>query len=227
MPESLRAYFCTILLMAAGTHQHAQAEHSAKVRIEGLQSVDESAAKEWLAPQLKFIETSGVSRAKADDIAYFLETALLDRGYEGAEVEWRVDGEGENGIIFLSVSEGRPQGVRQFLISGNESLEDAAIIELLTETTRKRLGLKPQESVPFVPSDIKAGTKKIIDFYSLLGHVEASVEANPDSSMAGTTVAVTINEGPQFVVGEVVLPEAPTSRLEEVFETTISEFSGK
>lgn len=198
-----------------------------RVRIEGLQSVSEATVKEWLAPQLEFIDSAGVSMARADDIAYFLETALLDRGYEGTEVDWRVDGEGENGIISLKVSEGRSHGVRQFLIRGNEALEDDAIIELLTETTRKRLGLKPGGTVPYVSADLEAGRKKLLQFYALLGHVEAAVEVNADNSQSGTTVAVTISEGPHFVVGTITLPEAPTAKIAEVFTQTRSDFSGK
>lgn len=205
----------------------AYAELGDRVRIEGLQTIEEGTVKDWLAPQLKFIDSSGVSMAKADDLAYFLETALLDRGYEDAEVDWRVDGEGESGIISLKVIEGRPKGVRQFLISGNEALEDPAVVELLTDTTRKRLGLKPLHSVPYVPSDIEAGRKKLIEFYSLLGHVEAAVELHAEASQAGTTVAVTISEGPQFVFGEIILPEAPTAKLQEVFARTREEFTGK
>lgn len=189
MPDHLSRIIGSILLLAAGFMiPCAYAELGDRVRIEGLQTIEEGTVKDWLAPQLKFIDSSGVSMAKADDLAYFLETALLDRGYEDAEVDWRVDGEGESGIISLKVIEGRPKGVRQFLISGNEALEDPAVVELLTDTTRKRLGLKPLDSVPYVPSDIEAGRKKLIEFYSLLGHVEAAVELHAEASQAGLSL---------------------------------------
>ncbi len=225
--HTLRVFRTPLLFLAGALPVCALAELGTKVQIEGLQTIEVKTVEEWLAPQLKFIESSGVSMAKADDLAYFLETALLDRGYEGTQVDWRVDGEGENGVISLKVSEGQSKGVRQFLVSGNEALEDNAVIELLTETTRKRLDLKPLDPVPFVPSDVEAGRKKLIGFYALLGHVEAAIEVNAGESQSGTTVAVTIDEGAHFVFGELVLPEAPTTRLKEAFAKTRKDFTGK
>src|SRR6056297_19082 len=151
MPPALRPYLTAILLATAGAGSPCGAAGLAEqVRVEGLRPIDEETVRKWLGPQLEFVDSSGVSMAKADDLAYFLETALLDRGYVGASVDWRVDGEGQTGIISLRVNEGPAQGVRQFLISGNESLEDEAVVELMTETTRKRLGLKPDDSIPYV-----------------------------------------------------------------------------
>lgn len=228
MSNALTLRCCFFLLITAGLVDSSFcAQLGEKVRVEGLNSIEEETVREWLDPQLKFIDSSGVSMAKADDIAYFLETSLLDRGYESAEVDWHVSGEGEAARIILTVREGSSQGIRQFLVSGNTALEDAAIVELLTATTRKRLGLKPDETVPFVPSDLKAGEKKISEFYSLLGHTEAEVEVNSDNSQAGATVAVSITEGPHFIVGSITLPEAPTSSLADTFEKTREEFRDK
>ncbi|MDF1823926.1 MAG: BamA/TamA family outer membrane protein [Verrucomicrobiales bacterium] len=228
MPIALTLRFCFILLFTAGLAQSTlHAALAEKVSVEGLRSIDEATVREWLAPQLKFVDSSGVSMAKADDIAYFLETSLLDRGYENAEVDWHVAGEGDDARILLKVNEGSSQGIRQFLIGGNEALEDPAIVELLTETTRKRLSLKRDDTVPFVPTDLKAGRNKILEFYSLLGHIDAEVELNFENSLSGATVSVTITEGPHYLVGRISLPEAPTRSLEEAFQKTRDEFRDK
>ncbi|MEM6915813.1 MAG: BamA/TamA family outer membrane protein, partial [Verrucomicrobiota bacterium] len=218
---------CALLsLVGCGVSAWA-VEVADRVRVEGLQTIEEGSVRKWLAPQLTFVDSSGVSMARADDLAFFLETALLDRGYRGAEVDWQVIGEGENGVISLQVSEGPAQGIRQFFVTGNEALEKEAILELLTETTRKRLGLKPDATVPFVESDLKSGQKKVEDFYSLLGHIEARIEMHTDTSQSGATVSVTISEGPRFLVGEIKLPEAPNEKLAEAFASAEDDFSGK
>lgn len=218
---------CVLLALAGYATPASSVEVADRVRVEGLQTIDEASVKKWLAPQLTFVDSSGVSMAKADDLAFFLETALLDRGYRGAEVEWQVLGEGENGVISLKVSEGPTQGVRQFFVIGNEALEEAAIVELLTDTTRKRLGLKADAPVPYVESDLKSGRNKLEEFYSLLGYIEARVEMNTDTSQSGASVSITIEEGPRFLVGEVTLPEAPSEKLEEAFTSAQKDFSGQ
>ena len=102
------------------------ANSSELVRIRGLSSISESQAEEWIRNQLTFIDSSGVSMARADDVAYFLETAMRDRGYQEASVDWKIEKENEREIILLDVSEGNPLLVRNFAISGNTALEDAA-----------------------------------------------------------------------------------------------------
>ncbi len=203
------------------------AEASDLVRIEGLTTISGEVAKEWISGQLTYIEASGVSKARADDIAYFLENAIRDRGYEDALVEWKVVGAGENQIILLTVNEGQSMLITQFDITGNHALEDEAIIELLTGTTRKRLDLDPKSSVPLVSSDLETGRKKLSEFYTLLGFGDAEIDLQTIPGQAGATIRIIVVEGPEYVVGPISFPEAPASEIQEGFDEVGSEFSGK
>lgn len=198
-------------------------EASELVQIRGLSTITESQAEEWIANQLTFIESSGVSMARADDVAYFLETAMRDRGFGDASVDWKIEGEGEGRIIVLNVSEGSSLLVRSFAIAGNTALEEAAIVELLTAATRKRLGLKSDAPVPFVRSDIKSGQRKVEDFYTKLGFGDASTDLEIDQGENGVTVSLTIEEGLQHIVGGIDFGAAPDSLSDRKYLDAIEE----
>lgn len=197
------------------------------VRFEGLRSVSQEQAEEWLGSQITFINSSGVSMARADDVAYFLENAMRERGYRQASVDWKIQGEGDGKYILLSVSEGVPSRIAGFSITGNEALEDAAVVELMTDATRKRLDLKPDDSVPYVKSDLSSGRKKVMQFYDLLGYNKVTIDLESEAEANGTRVILTIDEGTQFVVGEVVLPSATSVAMEEKFEKLREDFVGR
>jgi glycyl-tRNA synthetase beta chain len=57
------------------------------VRIEGLATITDAQARTWLASPLKFVDSAGVSKARADDLAFFLENAMREQGYSAQEVD--------------------------------------------------------------------------------------------------------------------------------------------
>ncbi len=197
------------------------------VRIQGLATVPEEKAREWIKSQLQFVESAGVSRARADDLAFFLENALRDRGYSEATVKWAVEGAGESGRILLTVSEGQTVFVGAIRVEGNTTLEDDAVKELLTSPTRKRLRMGPDDAIPYVREDIEQGRKKVLSFYRLLGFrdADASISAQPDGSLVNLEVAVV--EGTSAKVGAITFPEAPQPELEPAFEALRAEFAEK
>jgi len=197
------------------------------VQVEGLREVTAEEARRWLAPLLTAVEQRGVSRARADDLAYFLESALRDRGYGEATVDWRLVGSGEGQAILLTVSEGASPETARFAVSGNTVLEDDAVLELLTEATRKRLQLRADARVPYVPADLETGRRKLVEFYTLLGHNDARVALETGRSGAETLVTVVIDEGTPASVASITLPAAPTSELERTFRETAAEFENR
>ncbi len=202
------------------------AKASELVKIEGLTTVTVEDANKWIQPQITYIESDGVTMARADDIAYFLENAMRDRGYRDALVDWKLMGEGETRHILLSVSEGQPQLISSFEISGNEALADEAVIELLTDTTRKRLNLGPKDPVPLVKADLKNGQKRLDEFYTLLGFGDVSSDMEVIDNPGGAIIRVEIAEGREHVVGAISIPEAKSPAMAEEFEDIRSDFTG-
>lgn len=212
-----------MVLTVSLTLSCAESYGSENVTIKGLQSVSQDEAKSWVKDQLKFINSSSVSMAKADDIAYFLENAFRERGYKEATVEWEIVGE----KIVLSVREGSEMKLGQIDATGNTALEDEAIRELFTSATRQRMKLDLDDPIPFVATDVKQGEARVEEFYQLLGYgdVEVNVERIPRSTQ--TDLAVTIVEGTQQRVGTIELPEAPSPEITAEYEDILESFSEK
>ncbi len=197
------------------------------VRFEGLRSVGEDRALEWIGSQLQFVESAGVSPARADDLAFFLENAMRQEGYRDATVDWRVEGQGEGARIVLVVSEGSSMLLGTISVEGNEALEDEAVVELLTAATRKRLKRGPEDEIPFVREDLDRGRSGIVSFYSQLGYRDSSVEIEESAGAGAVDLAVSIDEGLRSRVRDVLLPEPPDPVLGGVLESIRGEFRNR
>jgi outer membrane protein insertion porin family len=198
-----------------------------KVRIAGLVTIPEAQARTWLASQLKFVDSAGVSKARADDLAFFLENAMREQGYSDATVDWKVEGEGEAARILLTASEGPSQVIGNIAVEGNVALEDAAVVELLTAATRKRLKTQEGQILPYVKEDIRQGRGKVENFYRLLGYRDAKVTLDAELDGTRTNLVVTVEEGRGSKVGNITFPEAPSPELSAAFEALRAEFAGK
>ncbi len=228
MRTSLTSATVKLLLLLVGVGLLCPVARSSDlVKIEGLSSITLEQAEEWLESQVTYIESAGVSPARADDVAYFLENAMRDRGYDKAVVDWKVQGDEPDQIILLTVNEGQTEVISAYDITGNIALEDAAVIELLTDSTRKRLGIKVADSVPYVKSDINSGRKKLDDFYTLLGFGDIETETETRPGPSGLTLNVIITEGLEHVVGSIEFPAAPDDQIAKVFADAYSDFNGK
>lgn len=216
-----------IPLLVAGALFFCQFSMGNPVRIEGLQTVSQNQAKEWIDSQIDFIESTGVSMARADDVSFFLENALRDRGYKEATVDWKIEDSADGSkTIVLQVAEGSSVQIGTITVTGNTAVDDDGIIELLTTATTKRVSAASSDTpLPYVAEDIKQGEKRIDEFYHLLGF--GSIEVTVDSEVTGgmANLSVNINEGLQMKVGAISLPEAPVPEVAEGYEEILKDFS--
>ncbi len=227
-PPSLRlpAALAVAWWLCAG-QSVAAAEGADKVRLEGLHVIPAGEARAWIASQVRYVESAGVTPARADDLAFFLENAMRQQGYREATVDWKVEGEGAAARIVLTVSEGRSVQLGAIDVAGNAALKDAAVGELLTAATRKRLKRDPGESIPYVREDIERGRAKVASFYRLMGFRDASVEIEEQIRGSRVDLLVKVDEGRENRVGRITLPEAPVPSLAAAFESIRTEFEGK
>ena len=222
--QNLRSWMAVLLAVPlfAGAARSADL-----VQITGLRTVPVSSAEKWIESQLEFVESSGVSMARADDLAFFLENSLRDRGFTRATVEWKIIDGSEGEIIQLAVEEGNARQISRIQIEGNRAVEAPAIEELILAATRKRLNLSPRDPVPHVANDIKAGKARILELYHLMGYGDAVVEVRNDPANQGSVLFVEVIEGPLHYIANVELPEAPNSQIEERFGSLPAEYVGK
>lgn len=193
------------------------------VRINGLTSITEQKARGWIDAQLELVTKNGVSMARADDLAFFLESAMLDRGYDDAIVDWRLVG----GHIELSVDEGGTWDIAEIRISGNQALSSEAIEELLLTATRDRLRLKVDATVPYVSSDVAKGKARVLELYLLLGYINAAIEIGETKKPGGTQLAIVVKEGAKHLIGEITMPESLDLEMTKRFEAIKAAETGK
>lgn len=194
------------------------------VRFEGLQSVPQAKAESWIASQVEYVESAGASSARADDLAFFLESAMRQHGYSRAFVDWRLDKSGPKPRIILLVKEGTPQMLGTLSVEGNSVLRDEAIFELLVSATRKRMKDTTATTIPYVKEDIQKGQAQIVAFYHLMGYRNAKVKASTSGKRGPAHIHLIVDEGQESVVGEVILPAAPNQKLQVELDKIRSEF---
>ncbi len=200
---------------------------TAQVEIVGLRSVTTAEAEKWIATQLEFVESSGVSMARADDLAFFLENSLRDRGFRSATVNWELVGETGTRRIVLTVDEGPSARVGPIEVRGNAEVEQDAIEELLLAATRKRLKLRPSDPVPYVAMDLENGRERLLDLYRILGYADAEVELARIGSSGQSGILVEIEQGPLYRVAGVATPEARDASMEASLRDLVEEFTGE
>ncbi len=223
----------TLLLIssAAGLSSYAEDElpsaSSSAVTITGLRTVSKSEARDYIKHQLDYIEKNGISTARADDAAYFLEASLRDRGYEDARVKWEIPA---GNRILLNVNEGGFLQLVDVICEGNHALTDEGLFELMTSDTRERLDLKLIDEIPYVDDDVETGRNHVKDFYDLLGYIGSEVTLlkpviDPDPPGNRASAKLIIVEGKIYRVGSVDLGAPPDPAMVTEYETVRADYA--
>ena len=224
-------YLGFALLFAVATGWVAAEEEEApagtNVTINGLNSITDADARSQIRSQLVHIDKNGVSTARADDAAFFLQLELRKRGYEKAEVTWRLPAADR---IVLDVEEGEIFDLAEITSEGNETLSDEAIYELMTIETRDHFDLKLEDRLPYVIEDIVTGRDQVAEYYTLLGRSNAEVTLlDPVFASASAdkraTVRLRIVEGKVFRNGAINLGMPPDPSLVEKFAQIEAEYA--
>ncbi|MEM8954561.1 MAG: BamA/TamA family outer membrane protein [Verrucomicrobiota bacterium] len=178
--------------------------------------------------QVRNLEESGVTMARADDAAFFLEEGIRGLGYKDAKVEWEITPAND---VVLSVQEAKEVYLGELEVSGNEHLSEGAIRELITQATRKRLGYSINApDIPFVDDDVRAGVEAIRHLYILMGYADVVVELTETihrPEMNRMDLTIRIAEGVVQLVGDIQLPAPIAPQVEAVYPSLVPEFGGK
>jgi outer membrane protein assembly complex protein YaeT len=228
-------YLGFVLLFAVATgrvaaeaeEEEEEAQVGTNVTINGLNSITDAEARSHIRSQLRHIDKNGVSTARADDAAYFLQLELRKRGYEKAEVDWRLPAADR---IVLDVEEGEIFDLAEIISEGNEALSDEAIYELMTTETRDHFGLNLKDRLPYVVDDIETGRDQVAEYYTLLGRSDAEVTLlDPVFTSASAdkraTVRLRIVEGKVYRNGAIDLGMPPDPSLAEKFAQLKAEYA--
>jgi outer membrane protein assembly factor BamA len=181
--------------------EEAAAAESAPVRFVGTAAFSEEQLRSAIATQLREIQESGLSTARADDAAFFLGSFYRKNGYARVEVEYQISGR----TLVLRVKEGPRVLIGKVHFNGNRSIPDEKLYEYLIGANEERLAREPAQ-FPYTEAELSAGADRVRGLYNYEGFLEAEVDtARTTISRDGTRadVVVQVTEKMRYTFGEI------------------------
>ncbi|MBV9007646.1 MAG: BamA/TamA family outer membrane protein [Verrucomicrobia bacterium] len=184
---------------AVAKQQEKVAQH-ANIEFRGNTAFDEKELRSQLKEQIATIDQYGLTNARADDAAFFLELFYKKHGYAHVDVHYEVRGD----RLELDVNEGPLVRLGTIEFSGNNNIAADKLFEYAVGPTRQRYS-KLQASLPFVSTDVEEGADLVQRFYVAEGFADCTVEkpqyrfVQPDL----VYVLMVVHEGPQYFFGPI------------------------
>ncbi len=173
----------------------------ANLEIRGNTAFDDKELRSQLKEQLTFIAEQGLSAARADDAAFFLELFYKKHGYAKVNVSYTI----VSGNRFrLDVSEGPLVHLGEVVFIGSGQLPNDKLFDYAVGPTRSRYS-KATALLPFVPADVEEGVDLVQRYYISEGFIEAEIEpptyryVQPDLVEA----RIVIHEGRKYFFGNI------------------------
>ncbi len=181
--------------------QQEKVAQSANLIITGATAFKEEELRTQLKEQLTSIAELGLTAARADDAAFFIELFYRKHGFEKAEVRYSISGN----QLRLEIEEGGRVTLGEVSFVGNEHIATDKLFEFLIGPTRERYG-KTEKTLPFVRSDLADGIDLVRRLYISEGFLKVIVqEPNYRFTAGGTQVNLTVAivEGRQYFFGDI------------------------
>ncbi len=183
---------------AAGKVEEKVAQQ-ANLEIRGTRSFEDKELRSQLKEQLATIEQYGLTSARADDAAFFLELFYKKHGYAKVDVSYTI----VSGNRFrLDVVEGPLVHLGKVEFIGNRQLPSDKLFDYAVGPTRTRYS-KATALLPFVPGDVVEGADLVLRYYVSEGFIEAVVEPPRYRYVQPDLVAaqIFIHEGQKYFFG--------------------------
>src|SRR6266705_5164335 len=132
--------------------QQEKIAQRANIELRGEQAFNDKELRSQLKEQIATIETYGLSAARGDDAAFFLELFYRKHGYAKVNVHYTISGD----RLRLDINEGPLVTLGLVNFVGNRSLPTEVIFDYAVGPTRERYS-KLQAKLPFVASDVEEG----------------------------------------------------------------------
>ncbi len=188
---------------------------SADVEINGATAFSETELRSQLKEQIAALSEFGVTAARADDAAFFLELFYRRHGYSKVNVRYSLPG---GRRLRLDVNEGPLVTLGTVKFVGNHHQPSEKLFEYVVGPTRERYS-RAQRNLPFVSSDIEEGVDLVHRLYVAEGFLDSIVQApHYETSANGTRVdaRIVIVEGRQYFFGDVSFAGRTIFRAEDL-----------
>src|SRR5262252_10217925 len=179
-----------------------RAKQTSLIEFRGNKAFKENELRSALKEEITTIEDFGLSPARADDLAFFLEVFYRKHGYAKVDVHYVIE---SGDRLRLEINEGPRFLLSQVIFDGNAHEPADKLFEYMAGPTRERYS-RMEKRLPFVASDLEEGTHLVQRFYVAEGFLDAVVDPPRDKFQAGSNevdVTVPIHEGRQYFFGTI------------------------
>jgi len=182
--------------------QEKRAKQTSIIEFRGQQAFKEKDLRVALKEEITTIEDFGLSPARADDLAFFVEVFYRKHGYAKVDVHYVIE---SGDRLRLDINEGPRFLLGTMTFDGNAREPADKLFEYMVGPTRERYS-RLEKRLPFVAADLEEGTHLVQRFYVAEGFLNAVVDAPRDKFQAESSevdVAVPIHEGRQYFFGNI------------------------
>ena len=163
--------------------QEKRAKRASIIEFRGEQAFTDKDLRLGLKEEITTIEDFGLSPARADDLAFFLEVFYRKHGYAKVDVRYVIE---SGDRLRLDINEGPRFMLSQVIFDGNAHEPADKLFEYMVGPTRERYS-RLEKRLPFVAADLEEGTHLVQRFYVAEGFLNAVVDPPRDKFQAGSS----------------------------------------
>src|SRR6266436_5823771 len=182
--------------------QEKRAKHASIIEFRGEQAFNEKDLRSALKEEITTIEDFGLSPARADDLAFFLEVFYRKHGYTKVNVHYVIE---SSDRLRLDITEGPRFMLQTVVFDGNTREPADKLFEYMVGPTRERYS-RLEKRLPFVAADMQEGVHLVQRFYVAEGFLDAVVDPPRykfQEQSSEVDVVVPIHEGRQYFFGNI------------------------
>src|SRR5438105_4137316 len=188
--------------------RETQKARSTDLEIRGATAFKEEELRSVLKEQIATIHDFGLTAARADDAAFFLELFYRKHGYAKVDVRYSIE---SGSRLVLDVTEGPEAILGTINFVGNNHVPAEKLFEYAVGPTRERYS-RLQKELPFVASDTEEGADLVHRYYVGEGYLDSTVDPPQYHFSADGTrvdVAIPVHEGRQYFFGNLIFRGNP------------------
>jgi len=186
---------------AVKKEQEKKAQRTSVIEFRGEAAFKEKELRSILKEQITTIDDYGLTPARGDDAAFFLELFYRKHGYAKVNVRYSIDGD----RLLLDIKEGPLVTLGLVNFVGNQHQTSDVLFQYAVGPTRERYS-SMQQKLPFVAADVEEGADLVHRLYIANGYLDAKVDPPiyhyaEDGSHVDATIPIT--EGRQYSFGTI------------------------
>ena len=180
--------------------QEKIAQRAAVIEFRGQQTFTDKDLRSQLKEQIATIDQYGLTAARADDLAFFLELVYRKHGFAKVDVHYVLE---SSDRLRLDIHEGPRITLGQVIFEGNAKEPADKLFDFAVGPTRERYS-RLEKNLPFVEADLREGADLVRRFYVAEGFLDVVVDP-PRYVYRDDTVDATIpiQERRQYFFGNV------------------------